>query len=91
MVVADRGAHVDELVHVERRHDVDQRQPLDPVGVVERQPVRHPGAAVVAGDEEALVAEAAHQRRHVGGHRPLAVQRVVGLGRGRGPGLVESP
>ena len=43
------------------------------LGMVEREPVRDAAAAVVADDGEALVAERAHQRRHVGGHRALAV------------------
>jgi hypothetical protein len=46
---------VDRLNAVERRHDVEQRDSLDPVGVVERQAMGDAGAAVMAGDHEALV------------------------------------
>ena len=49
--------------------------------MVEREPVRDAAAAVVADHREALVAERAHQRDQVGGHRPLAVLRVVERGR----------
>ena len=59
--------------------------------MVEREPVRDPAAAVVADHREAVVAERAHQRDQVGGHRPLAVLRVVSSGVAAGAGLVESP
>ena len=84
MVVAEREAHVGALEVLQRRHDVHDRQPLDPLGVVQRQPVRHPRAAVVRRDLEAFVAEAGHQLRHVLGHPGLGVGRVVR----RGAGLV---
>ena len=84
MVVAAREAHVGRLVHVERRHDVDHGEALDALRMVEREPVRDAAAAVVADDGEALVAERAHQRDQVGGHRALAVLRVIELGRRRG-------
>ncbi len=76
VVVPAGEAHVGHVVHVERRHDVDEGDPLDPIGVVEREAMRDTAAAVVAGDEKAPMAEACHQRRHVGGHRPLAVKRM---------------
>ena len=87
MVVDRREAHVGALVRVERRHDVEQREARDAVAVVEREPMRDARAAVVADDGEAFVAERSHQRRHVGGHRALAVLRVVELGRRRRSGL----
>ena len=83
MVVPAREAHVGRVVHVERRHDVDQRELVDEPGMVEREPVRDAPAAVVSDDGEALVAERAHQRDEVAGHRALAVLGVVELGRGR--------
>ena len=56
---------------------------LDALRMIEREPVRDASAAVVADDGEALVAERAHQRDHVGRHRALAVLRVIELGRRR--------
>ena len=47
------------------RHDVEHGQPRDALGMIERQPVRHPGAAVVADDQEPLVAEVLHHLDHV--------------------------
>ena len=82
MVVAEREAHVGALEMLERRHDVEHRELLDPVGVIERQPVRHPRAAVVAAAAEAIVAERAHQLDHVPRHLGLGVGRVVGSGSG---------
>jgi hypothetical protein len=50
--------------------------------VVERHPVRHPGAAVVPGDVEAIEPERLHHRDAVARHRALGVRLVV-LGRHR--------
>ena len=50
----------------------------DALRMVERQAVGAAAAAVVAGDEEALEAELAHDRDLVAGHRPLRVGRVIG-------------
>ena len=69
------------LVHRQRWRDVEQHQPCQCLGLVQGQPVRHARAAVVGADGKARVAEVAHHRQRIGGHRPLAVQRVVGRGR----------
>ena len=55
--------------------------------MVEREPVRHPGAAVVAHDGEALVAERGHQLDELRGHLALRVALAVrpAGGRARGP------
>ena len=78
VVVAGGEGHVGFRVHRGRRGDVEDRPAADRSGVVERHPVRHPPAAVVAGDGEAVEPEAAHHRHLVGGHRPLRVGRMVG-------------
>ena len=62
-----------------RRCDIDDAELVDGVAMVEREPVRDAPAAIVAAHEEALVAERAHQRQHVVGHRALAVVGVVRL------------
>ena len=49
---------------------------------VQRQAVRHPRAAVVAADQEALDAEMLHQLDQVARHRPLGIGRVVGVAGG---------
>ena len=55
------------------------------LGVVERHPVRHARAAVVADDVEAVEAQRLHDRDAVARHRALGVRLVVvgrhGLGR----------
>jgi len=50
--------------------------------VVEGQPVRHPGAAIVADDGELVEAELAHHQRLIPRHRALGVG-VVGRAAGR--------
>jgi hypothetical protein len=57
-------------------HDVQHRELGDQVGVVERQPVGYPGAAVVAHDGELVEAELAHHQRLVPRHRALGVGLV---------------
>ena len=66
-----------QLELLDGRDDVEGAQPLDPGGVVERQPVGDPPAAVVADDGEALVAERRHQGDDVGSHRALGVHGVL--------------
>ncbi len=50
--------------------------------MVQRHPVRHPGAAVVADDGEPVEAERRHQPDLVGRHRPERVPGVVRTGVG---------
>mmetsp|Transcript_6402 Transcript_6402/g.26190 ORF Transcript_6402/g.26190 Transcript_6402/m.26190 type:complete len:216 (-) Transcript_6402:239-886(-) len=61
------------LVHGQRRRDVEQHQPRDRLGVVQRQPVGHPRTAVVRQHREALVAEGAHQGHGVPRHLALGI------------------
>ena len=58
--------------------DVEDRQALDAIGVVERHPVRAARAAVVPGDGEALEAQPGHDGHLVARHRALGVGLVVG-------------
>jgi hypothetical protein len=60
-VVLERslGRHPLELVH--GRQDVEHRQSLDRVRMVERHPVGDPSAPIVAHHREALEAEPRHQ------------------------------
>ena len=64
--------------------------PGDPVRVVERHPVRDPGAPVVPDHGEPVVAQRGHQRDLVGGHRAERVPGVVGAGL-RARGLAVAP
>ena len=65
------AAHALELV--DRRDDVQHREPVDALRVVERHPVADPRATVVTDDREALVSEARHDLHQLGGHLPLRV------------------
>jgi len=66
---------------LERGNDVEHREPPHARRMVEREPVRDARAAVVAGDEEALVPEARHELDHVARHRALRVGAVLRGGR----------
>ena len=59
--------------------DVERAQPLDAVGVVEREAVGDPSAAIVAHDGEPVVAERRHEGDDVGRHRALGVHGVLGV------------
>src|SRR3546814_2930003 len=61
---------------VVRRHDVEDGQPLDRLGTVERHAEANARAAVVPGDGKALKAELAHDLKAVLAHRP---ERVGGM------------
>jgi len=56
-------------VHRRRRRDVDHGDARHRLGMVQRHAVRHPAAAVVAGDAEAVMAQQPHQRDLVGRQR----------------------
>jgi hypothetical protein len=61
---------------------------LEPAGMVEREPIADPAAAIVAGETEADKAERRHRFDHDGGHGALAIGRVVGVRfRHRGPAI----
>jgi hypothetical protein len=81
--VGETEAGVRKAERIAGRDDVEYRQPLDALGMIESQPVRAPGAAVVAADEKAAEAEVPHQGDLVAGHRPLRVRLVVGRRCGR--------
>ena len=53
-----------------------------PLGMIDRQAVRHPRAAVVAADQEAAMTEMLHHLDEVARHLLLGVGRVVGRGLG---------
>mgnify|MGYP003694757717 CR=1 FL=1 len=66
------------LIHRARRDDVEHGEPENLRRMVERHAVRDAAAAVVADDEEFLVAERPHDFDLVLRHRPLGVVGVVG-------------
>jgi hypothetical protein len=70
--------HRRALVHRQRRRDVEQHERSHGVRVVEREAVRDAAAAIVAANEEPVVAEAAHEVAYIERHRALAVRRVIG-------------
>ncbi len=59
------------------RQDVDDRRPLDPLGVVEAHAVNRAGAAVVAGGEELAVTKLLHNLNLVLRHRTERIFDVV--------------
>ena len=65
-------------------HDVQHGQPLDGRRVIQHQPVRDPGAAIVADQAEPAEAELAHQPDLVLGHRSLGVHLACGVRLGLG-------
>src|SRR4051794_9411268 len=67
--VADAELAVRARDRLAGRDDVDDREPLDALGVVERHAVADPRATVVAADGESLEAERAHERDLVARHR----------------------
>ncbi len=68
------------------RNAIEDDEALHGIGVVQRETVRHAGAAVVPDHREPVVAELAHEFHAVLRHDPLGVREVVG-GRGRFGGL----
>ena len=74
VVAGQPAGHAHLLELLDRRHDVEQRQPFDPLRMVEREPVGHARPAVVPREAEPLEAELAHQRDHLPRHPPLRVR-----------------
>ncbi len=81
MIIAHRERHVGALEMLERRDDVEHRQPLHPLRVIQRQPVRNAPATIVTGQQEARMPKLLHHRNHVGRHRPLGIECVIRAGR----------
>lgn len=77
VVVAHGEVHPGALEMLQRRDDVEQGCPFDPVRVVEHQAVADAGAAVMADQAEAVEPEDPHQRHHVGSHGPFGVGGMV--------------
>jgi hypothetical protein len=74
-------AGADPAPHLEGRQDVEERQPLHPARLVEREPVGDARAAIVAGDREPHMAERLHHGHDVAAHGALRiglVRRVAG-------------
>ncbi len=78
MVVGSGERHVATLEHLERRRDVEHRESVHAIPVVDREPVGDARTTVVADEMEALEAERSHYLDHVLRHRPLRVIGVIG-------------
>ena len=76
--ISDREGSVGAGPDFSGRNDVEDREPLDPVGMVDRHAVGHASPAVVARHGEAFEAQCSHRLDLVTGHRSLAVRGVVG-------------
>ena len=57
--------------HLGGRDDVEDCEPLDALGPVEREPVRAPPAAIVTGHGKPIEAELVHRRDQHGRHVSL--------------------
>ena len=68
-------------IHLAGRRDVEGGELQHAFAMVERQAVRDAGATIMRADEEALVAQRAHDLGHVMRHGALRVWRVVGVAR----------
>jgi len=68
------------LIHGERRRNVEKQQLRHVIGVVERQSMGHPRAAVMRGNAECLKTQMAHQSDQICCHRALRVCQVIGIG-----------
>ena len=75
---------VHALPHRDGRQDVEQDEPLDPAGMVEREAIGDAGAAVMADHGEAVEAERAHRGDDVLAHGALAVERLAAIAMRRG-------
>ena len=62
---------------MQRRHDVHDRERATRGGMIERHPVRHPPAPVVARDVETVEPQSGHQRHLIARHRAKAIGRKV--------------
>ena len=77
MIDLQRVGAVHPLPVIIGRQDIEHGEPRQPAGMIEREPIRHPAAAVVAGEREVDVAELLHRLDHGLGHRALAVGHVL--------------
>ena len=77
MVDLQRGEPVQLLPVIIGRRDIEHREFRQPAGMIERQPIRHPPAAVVTGEREMHMAELLHRLHHHLRHRALGVGRMV--------------
>ncbi len=75
------GGHA--LPHRQRRHDVEQGQPLDPAGMVERQPIADARPAIMPHHGKAQMPQRLHHRHDIAGHRALAVGLAPAIAMGR--------
>ena len=58
---------------VRRRHDVEDGEPLDPAGMIQRQPIGNPRAPVVPHSREADMAELFHDLDDIRRHGALRI------------------
>ena len=80
MKPADNGGAACVRPGIERRHDVEDGEARDGVGVIEGEAVADAGAAIVTGDGETVVPEHPHQSDEVSRHGALGVGDVGHIG-----------
>src|SRR5665213_1742646 len=59
------------------RQDIEHGEPRQPPGMIEREAIGHPAAAIVPGEREMYVAELLHRFHHRLRHRALGVGRMI--------------
>ena len=72
-IATESGGAIDRGELLVRRHDVEDGEADYALGMVQRQPIGHASAPIVAGDGEALKAEHRHHLDHVHCHSSLGV------------------
>ena len=77
VVVAHGKGHVGALEMLDGRDDVEHSKVFDPRGVIEREPMRHACAPVVATDGKFCMAEMRHKLHHVPGHIALGIGGAI--------------
>jgi hypothetical protein len=75
-----RELHVGAAEGISRRHDVEHRELLDALGMIQRHAIRATSAAIMPSDVEPVETQLAHHRDLIACHRPLRIGLVVALG-----------
>jgi hypothetical protein len=82
VVVGHRYGQIHVAKYMPGRHDIQNGEPGDNARVIQDQPLRDAGPAVVADQLELPEAELAHEPRLVASHGPLGVSHPRGVRNG---------
>ena len=76
----EREACIRAIERIHRWNDVEQRQALDTLRMIEGEPIGDASAPVVTRQRKPIEAEACHHLDHVARHCPFGVRRMIGRG-----------